>query len=332
MVIPILLVTGVQAATGVDAEDTVQLTVKPRTLAAHTHAGGAARGPGYDGAIPEDLLPPLPSLFGPASSWAAADMVADVEGRAVSAAANQGDTGNRIESKAAKSPGKAFFLSLLVPGAGEYYAGKRKHAAVFFGLEALGWALWSTWDSKGDDIVDEFRATARAEWDPQSYISWRVSSRSRFSSLTHALPCSSYVVNDGIEGLGDCPEPEAQQYYELIGKYNQFVSGWSDLTDDNGSPVQPTVVDSVEEFHSEIRLAYEDRRDDSNRFLERASTVTGLILVNHVLSAIDASRVARQAAAGKDAAAIDGRTRFAFLTQRGLRGGAPILLAYKPFY
>ena len=319
--IPILLATGVQA--GGDTESgAAQLSVSQRTFAA---------GPGTGGDVPEPLRLPLPSLLGPPPTWATGAAAAGVS----MAAGDQSESQSEMpeaQTAPAKSPGKALFLSALVPGAGEYYAGSRKRAAVFFGLEVLGWALWSSWNSKGDDIEEEFRSTARAEWDPQSYIGWRISSRSRFSSLTHALPCSVNVVNDGTDGLGDCPESELQQYYELIGKYDQFVSGWSDLTDDNGSPVQPSAVDSVESFHSAIRFEYEDRRDDSNKYLERASTMAGLILVNHVLSAIDASRVARQTAAGKDAAAIDSRTRFAFMTQRGLRGGAPMLLAYKPIY
>ena len=319
--IPILLATGIRADENTES-GAVQLTVSQRTLGAAPHAGED---------IPEPLRLPLPSLLGPPPAWAtraAAERVSMAAGDQSEPQSEQPE----VQHRPAKSPGKAFVLSLVVPGAGQYYAGNRKRAAVFFGLEVLGWALWSSWNNKGDDIEEEFRSTARAEWDPQSYIGWRISSRSRFSSLTHALPCSVHVVNEGTDGLGDCPESEAQQYYELIGKYDQFVSGWSDLTDDNGSPVQPSAVDSVESFHSDIRFTYEDRRDDSNRYLERASTMAGLILVNHVLSAIDASRVARQTAAGKDAAAIDSRTRFAFMTQRGLRGGAPMLLAYKPIY
>ena len=226
-----------------------------------------------------------------------------------------------VSIRSEKSPGKALFLSALLPGAGEAYAGNLKRAAIFFGLEALGWTLWSTWDGKGNDIVDEFRATAREDWNPLEYIGWRLSSRSRFSSLTHALPCSVYVVTDGVDGLADCPKTDAQQYYELIGKYDQFISGWSDLTDGNGNRIEPSAVDSVEHYNSDLRLAYETRRKDS-----------GLILFNHVLSALDASRVARSAAEGKEASAIEGRTRFAFTTRDGLRGGAPILLAYKPFY
>ncbi len=320
--ISIAFATGVLAESG-SQKEAIHLTVPERTIGAQHED------------IPAPLRPPLQSLFGaPFSMVAPTGGAGGVTESTTQTAADseEGAASSVPENRAIKSPGKALFLSALLPGAGEYYAGNRKRAAIFLGLEALGWALWSTWDSKGNDIVDEFRATAREEWSPGDYLNWRLSSRSRFSSLTHALPCSLEVVTDGIDGLADCAETDAQQYYELIGKYDQFVSGWSDLSDASGNRVQPTAVDSVENFNSDLRLTYEGRRDDSNEWLERASTVTGLILVNHVLSAIDASRVARDTAQGKTAAAIDSRTRFAFTTRDGLRGGAPILLAYKPFY
>ena len=76
---------------------------------------------------------------------------------------------------------------------------------------------------------------------------------------------------------------------------------------------------------SERRLRYEDDRDESNRFLKRASTISGVILINHVISAIDAARVARARAAGADEAALRRRTRLALVVQR-----VPMLVAYKP--
>jgi len=320
----VVLATAV-VAEGESADEEVRLTVSQRTVITEVPPAG----------IPTPLRSPLPSMFGaplPISAKIAENSADDAVMDPVAADSDDGGGESSGPSASAKSPGKALFLSAMLPGAGEYYAGNRKRAAIFFGLEALGWTLWSTWDGKGKDIVDEFRATAREEWNPLEYIGWRLSSRSRFSSLTHALPCSVYVVTDGVDGLADCPKTDAQQYYELIGKYDQFISGWSDLTDGNGNRIEPSVVDSVEHYNSDLRLAYETRRKDSNDFLERASTVSGLILFNHVLSAIDASRVARSAAEGKEASAIEGRTRFAFTTRDGLRGGAPILLAYKPFY
>ena len=118
----------------------------------------------------------------------------------------------------------------------------------------------------------------------------------------------------------------------MIGKYDQFVAGWGDLLR-VGSPnkVEPTAVDSVENFHSALRLSYEDQRNESNRYLKRASTITGLILINHVFSAIDAARVARARSEGVDEAALRRRTRVEMVMQPWQRGYVPMLMAYKPF-
>jgi hypothetical protein len=133
------------------------------------------------------------------------------------------------------------------------------------------------------------------------------------------------------EALKGCAGSEIQQYYELVGKYNQFVSGWADVTDEDGVRVQPTQVDSAENFLSEIRLTYEDRRNDSNKYLKRASTIGGLILVNHIISAVDAARVAKKRRLGESEARIAGRTRLLFsLREDSVGRTMPMLVAYRP--
>ncbi len=240
----------------------------------------------------------------------------------------------RTETRKGKSSKRAFLLSALVPGLGEWYAGSKKRGLAFFGAEAALVGLWAAWKGKGNDLEEEFRAVADEHWDPLNYLAWRGSTISNNSSITHALPCSSEVVEvyipamqqSGSAAFGGCASSQIQQYYELIGKYDQFASGWTDLVRvSTGNAVAPTEVDSVENFHSERRLRYEDQRDDSNRFLKRASTVTGVILINHVISAIDAARVAQARAAGADEAALRRRTRLALVVQR-----VPMLVAYKP--
>ena len=54
----------------------------------------------------------------------------------------------------------AFFLSLLVPGLGELYAGAKIRAVGFMGAEALTWTAYVSWRGKGNDIKEEFRAYA----------------------------------------------------------------------------------------------------------------------------------------------------------------------------
>ena len=240
----------------------------------------------------------------------------------------------RTQGRKGKSSKRAFLLSALVPGLGEWYAGSKKRGLAFFGAEAALVGLWAAWKGKGNDLEEEFRAVADEHWDPLNYLAWRGSTIANNSSITHALPCSSEVVEVYIPAMqqsrsadfGGCASSQIQQYYELIGKYDQFASGWTDLVRrSTGNAIAPTEVDSVENFHSERRLRYEDQRDESNRFLKRASTVSGVILINHVISAIDAARVARARAAGADEAALRRRTRLALVVQR-----VPMLVAYKP--
>ena len=263
----------------------------------------------------------------------------------------------RTQARKGKSSKRAFFLSALVPGLGEWYAGSKKRGLIFFGAEAALVGMWVAWKGKGNDLEEEFRAVADEHWDPLNYLAWRGSTISNNSSITHALPCSSEVVevyiparNEwmqqqtsglGSAAFGGCAPSQIQQYYELIGKYDQFVAGWTDLVDCHtgnvtegtcfpGNAAVPTAVDSVEKFDSERRHRYENQRDESNRFLKRASTISGIILINHVISAIDAARVARARAAGADEAALRRRTRLALVMQPWVRGRVPMLVAYKP--
>ena len=237
--------------------------------------------------------------------------------------------------KPEKSPRRAFLLSLLLPGAGEFYAGSKKKAAIFFGIEAVAVGLYFSSNGKGNDVEDEFRAVADAHWDVEAYLAWRSTTRAiRNNSFTHALPCSSYVETYLETGkFSGCSSSEVQQYYELLGKYDQFVAGWDDLQDERtGNPVTAyTEIDSVENVVSELRFDYEVRRDDSNKYLKRATNISGLLLVNHVISAIDAARTARGRAQGVDPATLERRTRFLFTLHQGSRGEVPMLMAYKPF-
>lgn len=260
-------------------------------------------------------------LMGPIE-WAAEEGETPAAERSVGRAQKGGGT----------SPGRAFLYSILVPGLGEIMNGSTLRGAFFMGVEAIGLGLYFNWNSKGKDLEKEFREVADETWDPLSYLAWRGSTISRNSSITHALPCSTYIDDYLSTGdFGSCPDSEVQQYYELLGKYDQFVAGWTDLVYvETGSRAEATRVDSVENFLSEARLAYEIQRDDSNRFLKRASAVTGLLLVNHVISAIDAARVARFRSEGVATEQIERRTRFAFELHGRPDGRVPMLMAYKP--
>ena len=67
-----------------------------------------------------------------------------------------------------------------------------------------------------------------------------------------------------------------QQYYELIGKYKQYSSGWDSF---NGNS-----YDDV----PQIMLDYADMREKANDTYNIAAKAVVGIYINHILSAIDA--------------------------------------------
>ncbi|MDX1739906.1 MAG: hypothetical protein R3178_01375, partial [Rhodothermales bacterium] len=91
-----------------------------------------------------------------------------------------------------------------------------------------------------------------------------------------------------------------QQYYELIGKYFQFAPGWSDYPEwlsegDYTDAIDPERSDADGDKISVSPTFYSYARDHahSQDLLRRASQVTSLIVVNHVIAAIDAAVFAR---------------------------------------
>lgn len=170
-----------------------------------------------------------------------------------------------------KSPKKAFFMSLVVPGWGEYYSGAKYRAAGFLGAEALTWLAWASWRSKGADLRAEFRQFADRNWNEERYRAWQDYNASQ-------PPGARYIETETLPTA----EEDIQQRYELIGKYAQFIYGWSDVAG------RPLAVDN-QSIDSDLQTRYETMRNESNKYLKRASVVIGLTVVNHVISAIHAS-------------------------------------------
>ena len=87
-----------------------------------------------------------------------------------------------------------------------------------------------------------------------------------------------------------------QQYYELIGKYFQFAPGWKDYPaweDEEGytEAIDPerTGTDGTKINVSPTFFQYARDHARSQDLLRRASHVTSLMVVNHVIAAVDAA-------------------------------------------
>jgi len=102
-----------------------------------------------------------------------------------------------------KSPGKAFVLSLAVPGLGQYYNGSRIKPFLFVGVEELSWILHVKYHNEGNDLTDEFQAFNDTYWSEERYrdfLRWTYG-----DSLESGI--EEVVINHTL------PDTKTQQYY-----------------------------------------------------------------------------------------------------------------------
>jgi hypothetical protein len=171
-----------------------------------------------------------------------------------------------------KSLKKAFVYSLLVPGSGEFYAGSKIKAAAFFGLDVALWALYFNYRGKGKDKENEYKDFADDNWSKTSYEDYLR------DSLNITSDWEPYVVgNDTLILSHHLPNTPTDQYYEMIGKYEQFRWGWTDYNGENSSD----------------RENYMGMRHKSNNLLNKATYSAMFSLANHTLSAFDAAITVR---------------------------------------
>lgn len=201
-----------------------------------------------------------------------------------------------LQNENKKSPFLAGILSLLVPGAGEIYSEEYLKAGIFIALEAAVITTAVIYDGKGDDKTTEFQNYADAynnpdhNWSVVKYAQWLVQYEHNndqdllnriIISSDETLPPWKRVnwteLNAAEKGSHKLPRHGEQQYYELIGKYHQYSSGWNDFTGGgNKDQLSPNF------------LFYSGMRGEANDFYSVASTAVIGIYVNHFLSALDA--------------------------------------------
>ena len=188
-----------------------------------------------------------------------------------------------------KSPILAGVLSFLIPGAGEIYTEEYLKAGIFLAIEAAVITTAVVYDGKGDDKTIEFQNYADAYTNPEH--NWSVV---RYAELLNQYEGANISINPDINlppwervsweevnaaetGSHKLPPYGEQQYYELIGKYHQYSSGWNDFSGGgNKDEISPNFT------------FYAGMRGEANDFYSVASTAVIGIYVNHFLSALDA--------------------------------------------
>jgi hypothetical protein len=176
-------------------------------------------------------------------------------------------------SPRARSVGKAFLFSAVIPGAGEFYNKSFLKGLAFLGVEAGAWAMYAVYTQRGHDREDAFEAYARAHWSEDKY--W--ASLSRLSGCAESnRPCLRDYESKNFSHY--LPDERNQTYYENIGKYDQFNAGWDD-----------SISGEAKKRDSANRELYTRMRKKANDQFKIATWGASIVLINHVVSALDAA-------------------------------------------
>jgi hypothetical protein len=204
-----------------------------------------------------------------------------------------------------KSVIRATIYSAVIPGSGQYYAGSIWKAVLFAGIEIAGWTTYFVFNSKGKNQDDVMRQYGDQHWDARRYWSWLyykggldsyVSELPQYKNLNYdtdeneiLIVYNEQVVDDlrflesALGHTHHLPETKTQQYYEMIYKYlTQFGNAWDDAN------FYQTYYGNTNTMTLNM-LTYRDMRNDMNNFYDTASAAANVILINHILSALDAA-------------------------------------------
>lgn len=184
-----------------------------------------------------------------------------------------------------KSLKRAFLYSLIIPGSGELYAGSKIKAALFLGLDITLWALYFNYHGKGKDKENEYKAIADVHWSEDEYRQWLFESvydsLIPYDIVSDTFRYFDHEKQEWVYFSHHLPDSKTQQYYEMIGKYEQFAWGWTDY---NGE-LQPDGSVKPSPWWND----YRDMRATSNDWLNKAKYSAMFSVANHILSAFDAA-------------------------------------------
>ena len=247
-----------------------------------------------------------------------------------------------------RSPKKALFMSLIVPGLGQTYVGHHwvnyTRAAVYFLTDvalATGWNYYVV--NKQDAQIAKYRKFADQNWRQSNYETFLrvhyVKDQSELVNQHRQAYCEAVQnqeTNKGISLFAGCKDANPSstnfqsfqseyddanwggvdsisqrranfenphQFYELIGKEVEFITGWNDagriglqdstfrVLDDNMAVIQ----DKDGNFPSvttKNQQAYIAMRAQANDYARMQAYFLGGMVVNHLISALDAALTA----------------------------------------
>lgn len=176
--------------------------------------------------------------------------------------ADQSTTNDNLVSL--KSPNEAFLYSLAIPGMGQLYNGS-KYGYIYTAAEIGLWITYFVLRNSAVNTREDYRELVRENVifiGPGSFGEW-----DEIEDYEHATQ---------YENWNHVYDSEATR--NRTGKWY-----WKDL-----DPSLKDAKDTSIEFDSKHRLQAYDLRQEANDTFENARTVLGLVILNHVFSAVEA--------------------------------------------
>ncbi len=204
--------------------------------------------------------------------------------------------------------GKALLLSLVLPGAGQVYNHEPWwKSSLFFGIEIAGlYEYWSL-NKQAEDMRKRYEQFADDHWTLENFyyntprlfgeFGYKDVKFDGAHSLSFSLAGNTYLQKDigqlNADSLQYLSVYRDRDFYENVGKYDEFVGGWDDVFDENQLPIfyekNKTVGDSVEVLvMTNHRDSYLTQREKSNHLLDMGTFTVSVIMMNHLISVVDA--------------------------------------------
>jgi hypothetical protein len=175
------------------------------------------------------------------------------------------------ERPPARKPGVAFLLSALLPGAGQLYNGNRR-GYLFLGVEAASWFARLSYLDASDRKEEDYQAFANRHW-----------SYPRFHDTAGEDGCLWTGEADSL--IQVIQGEDETEYYEEIASSDTYRCGWDDFSEH----YDPTDPDRLSPRRAEFR----EQREKANQLQDRANLAVAALVLNRIVSAVDAFRVAR---------------------------------------
>lgn len=222
------------------------------------------------------------------STWLSRDYLADAD--SLNTTPDQ-ITGLHVSRK---SPLKAFAMSAVIPGAGEFYTGKKTVGLIKTALEVGLWVGYFHYTGQAEDKKDEYEDFADIHWNFNRWETWYDNSG------------WADVGSETFERYDNGEPVKDHHYYEKLGKYPWAQGGWDDFKDEYQNDDLQVVQ------YSPNHETYLGMRKDKNNLNDNATLAASLAMVNHLVSGFHAAFLARSV--NKTLSAVSPETELQFVT------------------